>query len=105
MNGHENEVVSHDAMMYLIHHVFLPPKLPQEDDFSSKRQGLLIDVVLDSLSAFGQSGIVDKVKGAIDNIRLIHGIEDGTISEGELGKALSGLEEQGQWKFRMSYTT
>lgn len=39
-------------MLYLFHHLFLPPKLPQEDDYGVDCDILLIDVVVDALRSF-----------------------------------------------------
>ncbi|KAL4918900.1 hypothetical protein BDW62DRAFT_200299 [Aspergillus aurantiobrunneus] len=40
------------ASRYLFHHVFLPPKLPQEDDYSAEYDRVLLDSVIHALHGF-----------------------------------------------------
>ncbi|KAF4447595.1 hypothetical protein F53441_8890 [Fusarium austroafricanum] len=44
--------ISNDQINYLFHHLFLPPKLPGEDDMSVSNTIFLIDFVLRSLQCF-----------------------------------------------------
>ncbi|WQF85211.1 hypothetical protein CDEST_10225 [Colletotrichum destructivum] len=44
--------MSDQAALYLIHHVFLPPQLPQADDFSVKNETVLLHYVRDALVKF-----------------------------------------------------
>jgi hypothetical protein len=46
------------AAAYLVHHVVLPPKLPQEDDYNASHEHCLIDVVICALQ-----DVRDDVKG------------------------------------------
>lgn len=46
---------SEAKLWYLIHHVFLPPKLPPEDDTDVMLETALVSDVRDSLEAFGES--------------------------------------------------
>ncbi|KAN0100010.1 hypothetical protein V8E51_013785 [Hyaloscypha variabilis] len=39
-------------MSYLINHIFLPPKLPQEDDLSFEYESAMLDIVIDCPSKF-----------------------------------------------------
>lgn len=41
-----------EAFNYQVHHIFLPPKLPQEDDFTEPRDRGLIDGVLEAMERF-----------------------------------------------------
>lgn len=40
------------GLTYLIHHVFLPPKLPCESDYDPAYERLMVDTALDSLERF-----------------------------------------------------
>ena len=88
---------------YLIHHVFLPPKLPQEDDSSPAMDSLLAEYCLSALKSFQdlrvlhepgspcwQSCIhmVDKV------VRLRSG--SGAFLSKELSKELTSLRHTGR---------
>lgn len=87
---------SHDAVMYLIHHIFLPQKLPQEDDFSSEHQAFLLDITIETLSSLGPGYFPNAVRGAIANLRNLHDFVGSSVHEKRLRKALSSLKENGQ---------
>lgn len=40
--------LSPEAFEYIVHHVFLPPRLPQSDDFNHSHERQLLCVVLDA---------------------------------------------------------
>ena len=90
-------------IMYLIHHIFLPPKLPRGDDFNLKSEIFLLDTIIESLLRFrscvtsDQHVIVDSVHDTINNLRSVHdsGIL-GAVSERELEKALKDLCRKGK---------
>ncbi|KAI6482732.1 hypothetical protein MCOR11_010877 [Pyricularia oryzae] len=41
-----------DDLLYLVHHVFLPPKLPSGDDCSAKKEAAMLSTVHDALVDF-----------------------------------------------------
>lgn len=84
---------SHDAISYLINHIFLPPELPQQDDSTHDREAFLVSTVIESLENFVHNGIPDSVKGAIANLRDVLASQD--VSEKALLRALGQLVEQG----------
>ena len=94
--------------MYLIHHVFLPPKLPQEDDLDLGYETMLLDITFDSLLKFkgyitsDQSAIIDSVISMVTNLRTVRG-SDGAVSEINLGNALRDLWKKGKHMFNDSY--
>lgn len=45
-------MVDHSDLEYIIHHVFLTPKLPQEDDCSAIKSAALTNELLKALKAF-----------------------------------------------------
>ncbi|KAJ5794287.1 hypothetical protein N7457_000886 [Penicillium paradoxum] len=85
---------------YLLSHVFLPPRLPQKDDYSATLEGLMLNEILEALRKFG--ALVSKedamtVTMAIDMISRLksnHGLS-GDISESELINALKDLKGHG----------
>lgn len=91
-------------MLYLFHHLFLPPKLPQEDDYGVDREILLIDVVVDALHSFKayfsavDAEVVGLASTMIIRLRRIHG-PNGEVDEVELEKILRRLKEEGELEF------
>ncbi|KAH9865705.1 hypothetical protein J1614_009292 [Plenodomus biglobosus] len=64
--------VSHEAVAYMIHHVVLPPRLPNEDDSNPDHEHALVGLVLDSLTDLSEScgdADVEVVVSAIDAIK------------------------------------
>ncbi|PYH83568.1 hypothetical protein BO82DRAFT_411285 [Aspergillus uvarum CBS 121591] len=86
--------------IYLLHHVFLPPKLPQEDDFNALHETVLLDSVIDALAQFhdycpGQeSEVVVSVKVMLTRLRAMRDCH-GDVNHVELRKALEELENSG----------
>jgi len=44
-----------EATLYLIHHIVLPPKLPQADDCEVEYENALLDITIESLQKFGEA--------------------------------------------------
>jgi hypothetical protein len=104
MNGTSSNRLPSGAIMYLIRHIFLPPKLPHEDDFDSEYETILLDTTVDVLSkckgcvTYGQNGIIDSVIAMITNLRTVRDSFGtvGAVSEGKLGNALRDLCKEGK---------
>ncbi|RDW72793.1 hypothetical protein BP6252_06700 [Coleophoma cylindrospora] len=83
-----------DTVLYMIHHVFLPPKLPQKDDFAPWLDSALADMVLDSLQEFSnlqnQNYATGSVASMARNFRAVHN-ESGHISQARLKETLAAL--------------
>lgn len=100
MSGCSIEKLSLDALMYMIHHVFLPPCTPQQDDYSPKNEIILLDTVSEAIKAFGecagddQKDIIQFIGYMMDYLRKVRDAS-GEISEVELGRALGMLFEKG----------
>jgi hypothetical protein len=84
--------------MYLIYHIFLPPKLLYEDDFDSKYETILLDTTIDVLLKFkdcvtyDQNNIINLVITIVTNLRTVRDSDTmGAVSEGKLGNALRDL--------------
>jgi hypothetical protein len=88
-----------ESVLYMIHHVFLPPKLPQEDDIAPRLDGTLIDIVLESLQEFsnpqGHDRTIDSVISMVGNIRAVHD-GFGHITQTRLEETLAKLSKDGR---------
>ncbi|KAF1951418.1 hypothetical protein CC80DRAFT_424735 [Byssothecium circinans] len=91
--------MSEGALRYLIHHVVLPPKLPQQDDSSALREGILLDhtvQALRSLQAILRNDYteaaeqVGNVVSTIDNL-IASRASLGHVSQLRLGELIRGL--------------
>jgi hypothetical protein len=104
MNGISNSKVPSSAMMYLIHHVFLPPKLPNEDDFDSECEMILLETIIECLWKFKgfivseQYPAIDSVIAMVTSMRNLHDSSGprGGITEGKFEDALKSLCGQGK---------
>jgi hypothetical protein len=85
------------AVLYMVHHVFLPPKLPQKDDFDAGFDDALLDMLSSSLQAF-EHHVDDKaVRSTRDMISNLRTMRDGSgaMDETKIKEALRGLHEKG----------
>ncbi|KAF7592066.1 hypothetical protein BBP40_000732 [Aspergillus hancockii] len=89
-----------EGLEYLINHVFLPPKVPQEDDYNSDHEKLLLKVVLDALTIFKRHvptewlSTIDLVIDMVQNIKSM--LDDkGFMNEEGLRESLQGLSVTG----------
>ncbi|GMF81803.1 unnamed protein product [Aspergillus oryzae] len=91
-----------DENLYVFHHVFLPPKLPEGDDYTAQRDAFLLDRVIHALREFkcdtrsDWSGILFDVTMMLTRLRAICG-KHGAVDEVELRKALVQLGTEGIW--------
>ncbi|KAL4749322.1 hypothetical protein BDW72DRAFT_214126 [Aspergillus terricola var. indicus] len=89
-----------DASLYLFHHVFFPPKLPQKDDYSAQYELILLDTVIHSLREFRtlvpskHRQVLDPVITMVARLSEIHG-SHGDVSEGKLKEAFQKLDSEG----------
>ncbi|PLB53474.1 hypothetical protein P170DRAFT_473334 [Aspergillus steynii IBT 23096] len=89
-----------ESSLYLFHHVFLPPKLPQSNDYSAQHELLLLDRVKDALCDFSsnaQSRDVAIITTALSMMRVLRAIlgSEGEVNEEALRKALQNLDVEG----------
>jgi hypothetical protein len=89
------------AREYLFHHVFLPPKLPQEDDYEAGYDRALLDSVSRALDRF-QAHVppncendIASIIVMISRLRNIHGVH-GDVSEGIFKTELGKLDMDGK---------
>ncbi|KAJ7574857.1 hypothetical protein C8J56DRAFT_462654 [Mycena floridula] len=53
-------MVPRDTLEFVVNHVFMPPKLPQEDDSDRVKEIALVQLVLDTARVFSDTDITDK---------------------------------------------
>lgn len=89
-----------DAIMYMIHHVFLPPQLPQEDDFDPEHEMKLLNIICETMQMFkacakpDQQEALQSASTMMESLRRI--LDDlGFISEHELKDVLQELSTKG----------
>ena len=93
------KVASADAVAYLAHHVFLPPKLPQADDFDAGHERFLLDVVCETLRDFRghligtEQVAIDEVALLVRNMATVHTLADGCVDEEQALSALTSLND------------
>ncbi|KAB8229417.1 uncharacterized protein BDW43DRAFT_314998 [Aspergillus alliaceus] len=86
--------------LYMFHHVFLPPKLPEGDDYSPEHEITLLDRTIQALQNFAseesaeQAGILAAVTTMLTRLRHICGIH-GDVNEEMLQMALGQLGTEG----------
>ncbi|PVH93270.1 hypothetical protein DM02DRAFT_676940 [Periconia macrospinosa] len=87
-----------DTLRYLIHHIVLPPKLPQEDDWSVSNELALVNHTSRAFGDFRKTLAVEHAEAAqhiasvVDTIEnLIHCSSNGCISETGLADSLRRL--------------
>lgn len=101
MAAHET-TVSLDAAMYLVHHVFLPPKLPGKDDFNAAHEALLVKMLRGALSEFedhssiDQRSVLSSIAFMLDKTRQVYD-SHGHVDESKLKEAFRELREKGQF--------
>jgi hypothetical protein len=85
----------------LFHHVFLPPKLPQEDDYHAEHECILLDTVIHALQGFKaylpgqQDQIIVSIVTMLSRLREILG-SCGDVTEKALKRALESLDSHGR---------
>ena len=88
------------SLLYLFHHVFLPPKLPDGDDSSPQHDNDLIDAVEKRLAAFAFTATGserDVILGACNAIRSLRQLRDhdGHLREDAFCEALHNICSSG----------
>ncbi|KAF7592481.1 hypothetical protein BBP40_000216 [Aspergillus hancockii] len=89
-----------EANLYLVHHVFLPPKLPQEDDYKPEYELVLLEKCIEALQQFKvyvSDSDADSIAAAATMVtRLAQTCgPNGDVDEKELRIALTQLYTEG----------
>jgi hypothetical protein len=103
MRGISHESVPKPSMMYLVHHVFLPPKVPQKDDHSATHEEVLLKTVIRGLKDFKhvanpeQIEVVEHVTNMITRMLTVRGPASfgGSTTKESLEKVFGDLFEKG----------
>ncbi|ORY67517.1 uncharacterized protein BCR38DRAFT_407490 [Pseudomassariella vexata] len=87
--------ISQDAFMYQVHHIFLPPKLPQKDDFDASHEQELLKNVLSAMETF--KGYIDhspNFEAAIGMVRtMIRSRQGGFLSTEFVNSVLLNMKD------------
>ncbi|KAK8131570.1 hypothetical protein PG984_008008 [Apiospora sp. TS-2023a] len=93
-------------LMYQIDHVFLPPRLPQNDDFAVTKDRALIEHVLDALRRFeddAERHHLSDVRRAIQMVSAMHKCRPGRNLNAQLVcSALDDLADEGVLCFQLA---
>jgi len=98
----DHVVLNPEAVTYLINHVFLPPEVPQSDDFNPKLESIIIKVVTASLQKLlpstnvRQQVTIAAAIAMITNLSDVHDSATSHVSENKLRDALVNLCRQGE---------
>ncbi|KAI0428953.1 hypothetical protein F5Y09DRAFT_357310 [Xylaria sp. FL1042] len=91
-----------NELLYIFHHLFLPPKLPQHQDYDAEYDRTLISAIIDGLQAwkeYTKPVYREKADGAISTIRNMlraYSPSDGTLNEAVLLSLLAELAEDSE---------
>ncbi|KAJ5358297.1 hypothetical protein N7541_005455 [Penicillium brevicompactum] len=92
--------MSLESSSYIFHHVFLPPRTPQEDDHNFEHERFLLDTVIEALSRFRnflpteQFDVFNEIITMTIRLRATCAL-DGDGSEIEVTKLLHDLKDKG----------
>lgn len=84
-----------EASLYFFHHVFLPPKVPQKDDYNCQHEVSLLNCVINSLQSFG-SHVSDQEEVILTTImKMMSRLSEICDSHGGINeeKLIEGLKE------------
>ncbi|TGJ81237.1 hypothetical protein E0Z10_g7524 [Xylaria hypoxylon] len=88
-----------DTLLHIFNHLFLPPKLPQQDDYNARSEASLLSITTDGLIAWKsctESAYHEQADAAISTIRNMqqaHSAVDGYLNENEVLTLLTQLTE------------
>jgi hypothetical protein len=106
-NTPNNQILTAEAVTYLINHIFLPPKLPQYDDFDIEYETVIAKVAIASLSKFknhvhhSHHATVASAIAMVTSLRNVYDAATGSVSEKKLVDALVHICQQGEHIFRV----
>ncbi|OQD78015.1 hypothetical protein PENANT_c098G01996 [Penicillium antarcticum] len=89
-----------EQTLYLFHHIFLPPKVPQAEDYNAQQEHHLLDSVVDALLSFSDyvptadTIIVRKATEMISRLRKAYS-PHGSVDEKQLEMSLAELPIRG----------
>lgn len=93
--------MSRDNIEYLVHHIFLPPKLPQKDDFRVEDELFLLNAITAAFEKFESrakdypNNILEALHSTISCLKSVHDGSNG-LSAAKLEEAFMQLPAAGQ---------
>ncbi|KAL3475090.1 hypothetical protein BJX99DRAFT_259703 [Aspergillus californicus] len=99
--SHPARSIPQKAIRFLFHHIFLPPKLPQLDDYDPGHDIVLLEKVIDALRGFSchfaneSKDVFDTIITMIVRLKKTYGFH-GEVIEDELLKAFEILDKDGK---------
>ncbi|CAG7959890.1 unnamed protein product [Penicillium salamii] len=90
-----------EQTLYLFHHIFLPPEVPQAEDYNAQQEHHLLDSVIDALLSFSDyvptadTIIVRKATEMISRLRKAYS-PHGSVDEKQLEMSLAELPSRGK---------
>jgi hypothetical protein len=89
-----------EALQYLIHHVFLPPKLPQKSDTSSENDRALFEQICAALKAFEEAQWTGDSCSCVSTINMIDNMTEsrspiGILLEDQVDVQLGSMNDRG----------
>ncbi|KAK7434635.1 hypothetical protein VKT23_020101 [Stygiomarasmius scandens] len=77
---------------YIIHHVFMPPKLPQKDDYTAEYEEALCQTIHESAMRYASSGLLEPEDGPVWDfvVKMLSAI---TQSQASDGMSIDAIEE------------
>ncbi|KAK1974854.1 hypothetical protein LZ30DRAFT_810521 [Colletotrichum cereale] len=94
----QTKKMSRQSIIYLIHHIFLTPQLPQENDFSVENEAALFQCLCKAVTKFRDfvpsemREVVEVAAGMMNNMACVHQPLGDTVAVDE-GKLLEMLHE------------
>ncbi|KAI1118430.1 hypothetical protein F5Y14DRAFT_264197 [Nemania sp. NC0429] len=88
-----------DALVYIFNHLFLPPQLPQQDDYKAQLEKSLISTTIDGLIAWrhcidpSRHEQADVAISTIRNMQRVYSAVDGSLDETVVFRLLTQLTE------------
>lgn len=88
------------VILYLFNHIFLPGKLPQQDDYNPAYEIVLLDKVIEALRQFKNHVSLQEADCCSIVITMVTRLRKtynnhGGVDKAELTKALMGLSSEG----------
>lgn len=92
--------------MYLFHHVFLPPKIPQKNDFKPEYGHVFFDIFEQALTGVDELlpvGISDAISKMITSMRAVHDQSTGDVIGDTLTMLMVEMVKHGMPMFSTLY--
>ncbi|KAI0547073.1 hypothetical protein F4679DRAFT_598040 [Xylaria curta] len=88
-----------DTLLYIFNHLFLPSKLPQQDDYTVQRESFLLSITIEGLIAWKSCTEpthheqADKAISTIRNMQQACSATDGHLNQNEVSSLLTQIAE------------